>query len=68
MNEHDALLKRVEELEALVTFQDRSIAQLDAVLTEFTTRVERLEAAEKNRSATEEPPEVGEQCDPPPHY
>jgi len=66
MNEHDRLEKRVADLEALVAFQDRSISQLDAVLTAFAARVERLEADAKNRQA--EPQEVGEQCDPPPHY
>lgn len=66
MNEHDRLEKRVADLEALVSFQDRSISQLDAVLTAFVARVERLEADAKSRQT--EPQEVGEQCDPPPHY
>ena len=66
MNEQDRLEKRVADLEALVAFQDRKISQLDAVLTAFTARVERLEADAKNRQT--EPQEVGEQCDPPPHY
>jgi uncharacterized coiled-coil protein SlyX len=66
MNEPDPLEKRVADLEALVSFQDRSLSQLDAVLTQFAARVERLEEEAKNRRA--EPEEVGEQCDPPPHY
>ena len=66
MNELDPLKKRIEDLEALVTFQDRSISQLDEVLTQFAARVERLEANAKDQDA--EPTEVEGQCDPPPHY
>ena len=67
MNDPDPLLeKRIDDLEALVAFQDRSISKLDEVLTQFAARVERLEATAKSQEA--QPPEVGEQCDPPPHY
>ena len=66
MNEQEALEKRVTDLEALVSFQDRTLSQLDAVLTQFAARVERLEATAKSQES--EPAEVGEQLDPPPHY
>jgi uncharacterized coiled-coil protein SlyX len=66
VNERHPWEKRIEDLEALVAFQDRSISQLDQVLTRLVAQVERLEADAKSQEV--EPPEVGEQCDPPPHY
>lgn len=66
MNEQDRLEKRVQDLESLIAFQDRKLSKLDEVLTQFAAQVERLAA--KAKSDEDEPAEVGEQLDPPPHY
>lgn len=44
MPDAERLQRRVDELEATVAFQDRTLSQLNQVLTELFGRVERAEA------------------------
>lgn len=67
MSEYESLEERVRSLEELVGFQDRSIAKLNDVVTQFAARVQHLEGELKQLRADEEQ-EVGPQSDPPPHY
>ena len=67
MSDHESLEERVRSLEELVGFQDRSIAKLNDVVTQFAVRVQQLEGELKQLRADEEQ-EVGPQSDPPPHY
>lgn len=68
MTDPGRLEHRVEELEALVSFQERTIAALDDVLRTFTARVEQLERELERARQSDQEPEVGPQNDPPPHY
>lgn len=64
------LAKSVQDLEVLVAFQERAIADLNAVVLAFTARVEQLERElGKMRGRLEHPEaEIGPHDDPPPHY
>jgi len=56
------------DLEVRVAYQERLIGQLDEVIRELATRMERVEndLAELRSSTDAEP--IGPQDEPPPHY
>ena len=64
----EKLKRRVEELESLVSFQERTIATLDEVVRGFAGRVETLERELEKVKGSVIPDQVGPQDDPPPHY
>lgn len=68
MNADADLAERVESLEALTAFQDRTITQLDKAVLELAQRVEELrrELGTLKTKGTEA--DVGPHDDPPPHY
>jgi SlyX protein len=61
---------RIVELEVRVAYQEKTIAELDAVVREFAERVLVLERelAELRATVQAAPPEVGPHDDEPPHY
>lgn len=63
-----SLEERIVELEVRVTYQDKLIADLDAVLREFSTRVENLETLLKDLEDSANAAPIGPANDPPPHY
>ncbi len=64
----ERLNKRVEALEVLTAFQERTISKLDATVLAFTQRVEKVERELQRLRAENSASQVGPQDDPPPHY
>ena len=66
MNDHDRLVA----LEERAAYQDKLLADLDAVVREFAERTEKLERelAELKTTLQDGLPDVGPQNDKPPHY
>jgi SlyX protein len=60
--------ERLQRLEATVAFQDRTISDLNEIVTQFARRVERLESELKRVQDRAQEPEIGPHHDPPPHY
>lgn len=60
--------ERLQRLEATVAFQDRTISDLNEIVTQFARRVERLESEVKRFHDRAQEPEIGPHHDPPPHY
>jgi uncharacterized coiled-coil protein SlyX len=59
---------RIVDLEVRVAYQDKHIEELDEVIREFSTRVERLEAFVKDLRESANAAPIGPPNDPPPHY
>lgn len=66
--EMSKLARRVDELEVTVSFQERTIAALDATVLAFSRRVESLERDVTQIRSKNDEQEVGPHADPPPHY
>jgi uncharacterized coiled-coil protein SlyX len=66
--EASKLARRVDELEVTVSFQERTIAALDAAVLAFSKRVEGLERDVLQMRSKNDEQEVGPHADPPPHY
>ena len=62
------LEKRIVDLEVRAAFQDKLIADLDEVLSEFALRVENLERQLQELRESADPQPSGPANDPPPHY
>ncbi len=60
--------QRIVDLEARAAYQDKLIEELDGVVREFSTRVERLETLVKDLKESLDAPPSGPAHDPPPHY
>ena len=60
--------KRLVDLEVRAAYQDKLIAELDDVIREFSTRVERAETLLKDLKASANAAPIGPPDDPPPHY
>lgn len=60
--------QRIVELEIRASYQEKLIDQLDEVVRELATRLERLERELVQLKESVEPPDVGPANDPPPHY
>lgn len=62
--------ERIIALETRLAYQDRLIEDLDEVVREFASRVEKLERdlAELKKTVLEGTPDVGEAQEKPPHY
>ena len=60
--------KRIVDLEIRVTYQEKLIAELDEVISEFSARVERLESMMKDLKESANTHPSGPADDPPPHY
>jgi uncharacterized coiled-coil protein SlyX len=63
-----SLEERIVDLEVRTAYQDKLIAELDEVLGEFSTRVERLESLLKELQDSANTLPTGPADDPPPHY
>ncbi len=63
-----ALDKQIIDLEVRVAYQDKIIAQLDEVVRELATRIERLEHQVKELRQNANAAPIGPADDPPPHY
>ena len=63
-----SLEKRIVDLEVRTAYQDKLIADLDEVLSEFSIRVERLETMLKDLKDSANAAPIGPPDDPPPHY
>ena len=63
-----SLEKRIVDLEVRAAFQDKLIADLDEVLSEFALRVENLERQLQELRESADAPPSGPANDPPPHY
>jgi uncharacterized coiled-coil protein SlyX len=62
--------ERLVELEIRIAYQERTLAELDAVVREFAERTAKheRELAELRASVQSAPPDSGPQDDKPPHY
>lgn len=62
--------ERIIALETRLAYQDRLIEDLDEVVREFASRVEKLEheLAELKKTVLEGTPDIGGAQDKPPHY
>jgi SlyX protein len=62
--------ERLVELEIRIAYQERMLAELDAVVREFAERTAKLERelAELRASVQSASPEAGPHDDKPPHY
>ena len=63
-----SLDQRIVDLEVRAAYQDRLIAELDEVIREFATRVERLESRLMDVKDSMNAAPIGPADDPPPHY
>jgi uncharacterized coiled-coil protein SlyX len=62
------LQERIESLEMLTAFQDRTIAQLNEAVLGLATRVEALGRQLESLKTQGTDADVGPHADPPPHY
>lgn len=62
--------ERLVELEIRVAYQEKTIAELDAVVREFAERTAKLEREleDLRKTVQSSPPEVGPHDEEPPHY
>ncbi|MCP3978543.1 MAG: SlyX family protein [bacterium] len=63
-----SLEARIVDLEVRAAYQDKLVGELDEVVRELWTRVERLESLVKDLRQNANAAPIGPQNDPPPHY